>query len=114
MNRERDNLSEAGRTGNSVATAISSSLGVVDVGSLDMDASSSKTVDCLLVLLSSSSCSVISISRLRRTELAEEEVDPDAVCKEQAADSVVSKRSLDEVMGKTASCGENFSLTALK
>jgi hypothetical protein len=36
------------------------------------------------------------------------------VWREHAADSVVSRSSLDEVMGKVVSCGENLSVTALK
>ena len=44
----------------------------------------------------------------------EEDVDPEAVCKEHAAESVESLRSLLDAMGKTVSCGENFSENALK
>lgn len=49
-----------------------------------------------------------------RSELVEEDVEPDAVCKEQAADKVESLSSLDEVMGNMVSWGVNFSVTALK
>lgn len=55
--------------------------------------SSSMTVDCLL-RLSSSSSSAISINLRLRRELVEEDVEPDAVCKEQAAESFVSRSSL--------------------
>lgn len=44
----------------------------------------------------------------------EDDVEPEAVCNEQAADRVESLSSLDEVMGNTVSWGENFSVTALK
>lgn len=61
---------------------------------------SSANIDCLL---SSFSSSAISIRRRLRSELVEEEVEPDAVCKEQAADRVESFSSLDEVMGNMVS-----------
>lgn len=66
-------------------------------------ARSSGTVDCRFARLSSSSSSVISISRRLRRELVEEEVDPEAVCNEQAAESVESFNSLEEVMEKVVS-----------
>ena len=75
---------------------------------------SSGTVDCLLILIPSSASSAISISLRRRRELVDEEVDPEAVCSEHAADSVLSFSSFDVVMGKTVSFGENRSVTALK
>lgn len=40
---------------------------------------SSGTVDCLFALISSSASSAISMRRLRRRELVDEEVEPDAV-----------------------------------
>jgi hypothetical protein len=52
--------------------------------------------------------------RLFRSELVEEDVEPEAVCSEQAADSDESLSSLDDVIGNIVSCGENFSVTALK
>jgi hypothetical protein len=52
--------------------------------------------------------------RRLRSELVEDDVEPEAVWREQAADSVESLSSLDEVMGNTVSWGENFSVTALK
>ena len=64
---------------------------------------SSGTVDCRFARLSSSSSSVISIRRRRRRELVEDEVDPEAVCKEHAADSVESFNSLEEVIEKIVS-----------
>lgn len=72
-------------------------------GVLAVGGRSSGTVDCLLVLNSSSASSAISIKRLRRSELVEEEVEPEAVCREQAAESVVSRNSFDVVMGKVVS-----------
>jgi rRNA processing protein Krr1/Pno1 len=66
--------------------------------------SSSFTVDCrFLSLLSSSSSSAISINLRRRSELVEEEVDPEAACKEQAAESFVSLSSLGFDMEKAVS-----------
>lgn len=75
---------------------------------------SSGTVDCLFARLSSSASSAISIRRRSRNELVEEDMDPDAVCNEHAADRVVSRSSLEDVIGKTVSWGENRSVTALK
>jgi hypothetical protein len=72
---------------------------------------SSANIDCLL---SSFSSSAISMRRRFRSELVEDDVEPDAVCSEHAADRVESLSSLDEVMGKVVSWGENFSVTALK
>jgi hypothetical protein len=40
--------------------------------------------------------------RLRR-ELVDEEVDPDAVCREQAAERVVSRSSFEVAIGNTVS-----------
>jgi len=81
-----------------------------DVGSPEMDEAlavggrSSGTVDCLFAArLSSSSSSAISINRRLLKELVEEEIEPEAVCREQAADSVVSRRSLAVVIGNTVS-----------
>jgi len=64
---------------------------------------SSGTVDCLFARRSSSSSSAISINRRRRNELVEEEVEPEAVCKEHAAESVVSRSSFDVVMENSVS-----------
>lgn len=75
---------------------------------------SSGTVDCLFARVSSSASSAISINRLRRKELVDEDVDPDAVCREHAAERVVSRSSFAVVMGNTVSWGENRSVTALK
>lgn len=75
---------------------------------------SSGTVDCLLARFSSSASSAISIKRRLRRELVDEDVEPDAVCKEHAAESVVSRSSFDVDIGKTVSWGENRSVTALK
>jgi hypothetical protein len=63
---------------------------------------SSSTVDCLF-RLSSSSSSAISINLRRRKELVDELVDPEAVCREHAADSVVSRNSLAVLMAKSVS-----------
>ena len=78
------------------------------------EGSSSGTVDCRLALFSSSSSSAISINRRLRKELVDEDVEPDAVCNEHAAESCGSRSSLDVVIGKMVSCGENRSVTALK
>lgn len=76
---------------------------------------SSWTIDCLLLALcSSSSSSAISIKRLRRKELVDDEVEPDAACSEQAAESLVSLSSLELAMENMVSYGANFSLTELK
>jgi len=63
---------------------------------------------------SSSASSAISINRRLCSELVDEDVEPDAVCKEQAAESVVSLSSFALVIGKIVSCGENRSVIALK
>ena len=63
---------------------------------------------------SSSSSSAISIRRLRRNELVEEDVEPDAACKEQAAESLVSLSSLASEIEKVVSCGEKRSQTSSK
>lgn len=76
---------------------------VIEVVVLAVGGRSSGTVDCLFVLLSSSASSAISISRRLRSELVEEEVDPDAVCKEHAAESVVSRSSFDVLIEKVVS-----------
>jgi hypothetical protein len=65
-------------------------------------------------LFSSSSSSAISIKRRRRKELVDDEVEPEAVCKEHAAESSWSRSSLAVEMGKTVSWGEKRSATALK
>lgn len=78
------------------------------------DANSSRTVDWRLVLLSSSSSSAISTKRRLRKELVDDDVEPDAVCREHAAESSRSRSSLAVVMGKTVSWGEKRSVTALK
>jgi hypothetical protein len=54
-------------------------------------------------LFSSSSSSAISINRRLRRELVEEDVEPEAVCSEHAADNAVSRSPLDVVMGKMVS-----------
>jgi hypothetical protein len=70
----------------------------------DLGRSSSLTTDCLFRSLSpSSSSSAISIKRLRRSELVEEDVEPDAACKEHAAESLVSLSSFGSVMEKAVS-----------
>lgn len=79
-----------------------------------LDASSSRTVDCRFALFSSSSSSAISPKRRRRKELLEDDVDPEAVCSEHAAESSGSRSSLDEVIGKMVSVGEKRSETAVK
>jgi hypothetical protein len=76
-----------------------------------VDARSSITVDCRR---SSSSSSAISISLRLRSELVDEEVEPEAVCSEHAADSALSLSSFAVPIEKTVSCGENRSVTALK
>lgn len=62
---------------------------------------------------SSSSSSAISTRRFLR-ELVEEEVEPDAVWREQAAESLVSVKALAESISKIVSYGENRSQTKLK
>ena len=80
-----------------------------------LDWSSSFTIDCLfLSLSSSSSSSAISTNRRRRNELVEEDVEPDAACKEQAAESLVSFSSFASLIEKAVSKGENRSQTELK
>jgi hypothetical protein len=62
------------------------------------------TVDCrFFSLCSSSSSSAISIKRLRRSELVEEDVEPEAVWREQAAESFVSLSSLEWEIEKAVS-----------
>jgi hypothetical protein len=77
------------------------------------DGFSSCTIDCLFTLCSSSSSSAISISRRRRSELVEDDNDPEAVCNEHAADSVESFNSFATFNSKTVSWG-NFSVMAVK
>lgn len=79
-----------------------------------MGGRSSGTVDCRFTRSSSSLSSAISIKRLLRSELVDEDVDPDAVWSEHAAERVVSRRSFGAVIENTVSCGENLSVTALK
>jgi hypothetical protein len=77
--------------------------------------SSSLTIDWrFLSRSSSSSSSVISTKRLRRIELVEEDVEPEAAWSEQAADSLVSLSSFASAMEKVVSKGEKRSQTALK
>ena len=64
---------------------------------------SSGTVDCLFARLSSSASSAISINRRLRRELVDEDVEPEAVCSEHAADSVLSFSSLEDAIGNTVS-----------
>lgn len=73
---------------------------------------SSMTVDCLLRV--SSSSSAISISLLLRSELVEDDIEPEAVCSEHAAERVESRSSLESLMENSVSKGENRSVTALK
>lgn len=80
-------------------------------GAFIVNARSSITVDCRR---SSSSSSAISISLRLRSELVDEEAEPDAVCNEHAADSALSLSSFAVPIEKTVSCGENRSVTALK
>jgi len=79
-----------------------------------VDANSSRTVDCRFVLFSSSSSSAISINRRLRRELVDEDVDPEAVCREQAAESSGSRSSFEVEMEKMVSWGAKRSVTALK
>jgi hypothetical protein len=65
-------------------------------GAVVGDERSSGTVDCLFA--SSSASSAISISLRLRNELVEEEIDPEAVCNEHAAESLVSRSSFDEAI----------------
>jgi hypothetical protein len=81
----------------------------------DFGRSSSLTTDWrFLSRSSSSSSSAISIRRLRRSELVEEDVEPEAAWSEQAAESLVSFSSFASEMEKVVSYGENRSQTALK
>ena len=81
----------------------------------DFGRSSSLTTDWrFLSRSSSSSSSVISTKRLRRSKLVEEDVEPDAAWSEQAAESLVSLSSLASAMEKAVSKGEKRSQTALK
>lgn len=84
------------------------------VDSFAVGGRSSCTVDCRLTLWSSSASSAISIKRLRRSELVEDEVEPEAVCNEHAAERVESLSSFEEAMGNMVSCGANLSLKAVK
>ena len=79
-----------------------------------MYGNSSSTVDCLLVLVSSSVSSAISMSLRLRRELVDEDVDPDAVCNEQAAERAESLSSRDKLIGNIVSYGENRSVIAVK
>jgi hypothetical protein len=63
---------------------------------------------------SSSSSSAISIKRLRRSELVEEDVEPDAACSEQAAESLVSLSSFGSAIEKVVFWGEKRSQTSSK
>ena len=72
-------------------------------GVLAVGGRSSGTVDCLFARWSSSASSAISIRRRLRRELVDEEVEPDAVCREHAAERVVSRSSFEETIGKTVS-----------
>jgi hypothetical protein len=72
-------------------------------GALAVGGRSSGTVDCLLARWSSSASSAISMRRRLRRELVDEEVDPDAVCREHAAERVVSRSSFEVATGKTGS-----------
>lgn len=76
-----------------------------------VEARSSITVDCLR---SSSSSSAISINLRLLKELVDEEVEPDAVCKEQAADKALSLSPFAVSIEKEVSYGENRSVIALK
>lgn len=69
-------------------------------GSLSVTGCSSANIDCLL---SSFSSSAISMRRRLRSELVDDDVEPDAVCREHAADRAESLSSLDEVMGNIVS-----------
>lgn len=81
----------------------------------DARLSSSLTVDCLfLSLSSSSSSSAISFNLRRRKELEDDEAEPEAVCSEQAAESLLSFKSLATEISKVISYGRNRSQTALK
>lgn len=75
---------------------------------------SSTTVDCLFALVSSSSSSAISINLRRLRELVDDEVEPEAVCSEQAAESAESFNSFEVAISKIVSYGENRSEKALK
>lgn len=72
-------------------------------GVLAVEGRSSGTVDCLFARWSSSASSAISMRRRLRNELVDEDVEPDAVCREHAAERVVSLSSFDEAIGKTVS-----------
>lgn len=67
-------------------------------GAFAVEGRSSRTVDCLFARCSSSASSAISISRRLRRELVEDDVDPEAVCNEHAAERVVSRSSFAMVM----------------
>ena len=83
--------------------------------SLKSSWSPSLTRDCLFrSLSSSSSSSAISTSRRRRNELVDDDVEPDAACREQAAESFVSLSSVASLITKAVSKGENRSQTELK
>jgi hypothetical protein len=73
------------------------------------------TVDCRFLSLSpSSSSSAISINLRRRSELVEDDVDPDAAWREQAADSFVSLSSFGVAIEKAVSNGDSWSQKELK
>ena len=97
------------------ASSASSLMGGPDCTKDDFGRSSSFTTDWrFLSRSSSSSSSVISINRLRRSELVEEDVEPDAAWSEQAADSLVSFSSFESAIEKVVSWGENRSQTSSK
>lgn len=65
-------------------------------------------------LRSSSSSSSISINLRLLSELVDEEVEPEAVCKEQAAAKALSLSPFAVSIEKDVSYGENRSVMALK
>lgn len=112
-----ENLLSSGELARSAFNVTGPSIGDFGVSVKSSVASSTRLspVDFrLLALCSSSSSSAISINRLRLKELVEDEVDPDAACKEHAADSLVSLSSFAEAIEKSVLYGANRSHTALK
>lgn len=87
----------------------------VDAASVASTATISPTDWRLLArCCSSSSSSAISPSLRRRIELVEEDVDPEAACREHAEASFESLSSAAVAMEKVVSWGENRSHTELK
>lgn len=110
-----ENLDCSGEDARSEFNVTGSGIDVLFTGVSGLSPSPSGTTDCLLTArCSSSSSSAISMRRRRRSELVEDEVDAEAACNEQAAESLESFNSSATAISKMVSYGENRSQTALK